>query len=283
MSKGFVIVAQNTEQKDYVRMATALAMSIKASQRHNKVTLITNNEVPDKDVFDSIVDIPWGDLAWKNTRNKIENVWKAIHATPYDDTILLDADLLFPKDADTDSLWAFYAQYDAAFCTCPMTYAGTKVNDYDDRKRFHDNDLANVYSGVIYFKKNGNTYNLFTRLGEINEFWQEWYRHFLPVKDRPTRQDFDTSLNLALSTCDGNFKFMTDPTTQFVDMNPLRMPQAGVKSELWQLYWPSTFTDNGQLFVNGFRICLPFHYHTDTWLTDELLGIIRTWYASATV
>ena len=48
MSKGFLLLAQNTGGIDYIRMAYALALSIKNTQKANhNVCLVTNENVPD--------------------------------------------------------------------------------------------------------------------------------------------------------------------------------------------------------------------------------------------
>ena len=74
MDKGYLILAQNNDQNDYVKMAYVAAISIKISQSKVKnVTLIT--DVPDavphhyRDAFDQILPILWYDDAlnsdWK--------------------------------------------------------------------------------------------------------------------------------------------------------------------------------------------------------------------------
>ena len=102
MTKGYVILAQNNDIDDYVKMAYVTAMSIKITQQEVKnVTLIT--DVPDavpqhyRKVFDQILPILWYDDALKSEW-KIENRWKLYHLTPYDETIVLDADMLFLSD-----------------------------------------------------------------------------------------------------------------------------------------------------------------------------------------
>ena len=100
MSKGFVVLAQNNKTVDYITQAYALALSIKASQHeHNLISLITNDPVPKKyqKVFDQIISIPFNDDA-ENTDWKVENRWKIFHATPYDETIVLDTDMLMLED-----------------------------------------------------------------------------------------------------------------------------------------------------------------------------------------
>ena len=116
MSRGFVLLAQNTPTVDYVKQAYALALSIKVSQKTvSDVTLITNDEVHDryKKAFDKIIPIPFNDDAI-DSKWKTENRWKIFHASPYDETIVLDTDMLMLEDI---SLWWDYCKnFDFRFC-----------------------------------------------------------------------------------------------------------------------------------------------------------------------
>ena len=80
MSKGFVLIAQNSEY-DYVQQACTLAMSIKATNEA-KICLITNDKVPSRyeKLFDIIKPIPWSDDA-KDNDWKVDNRWKLYHAS----------------------------------------------------------------------------------------------------------------------------------------------------------------------------------------------------------
>ena len=53
MTKGFVLIAQNSEY-DYVQQACALAMSIQATNEA-KICLITNDKVPSK--YEKLFDV----------------------------------------------------------------------------------------------------------------------------------------------------------------------------------------------------------------------------------
>ena len=80
-------------------MAYVLALSIKLTQPNiNSVALVTDvvEKVPEhySQVFDHIISIPWFDDALESEW-KIENRWKMYHVTPYEQTVLLDADMLF--------------------------------------------------------------------------------------------------------------------------------------------------------------------------------------------
>ena len=87
---------------DYVKMAYALAMSIKLTQKEvNNITLITDipEAVPEhyRNMFDQVLPIKWYDDAFESEW-KIENRWKLYHLSPYDETVVLDADMLFLSD-----------------------------------------------------------------------------------------------------------------------------------------------------------------------------------------
>ena len=77
VSKGFVILVQNTAEVDYLKQAYALALSIRISQHTVKnVSLVTNDDVPEqyKHAFEHIIPIPWMD--YTDSRYKAENRWK---------------------------------------------------------------------------------------------------------------------------------------------------------------------------------------------------------------
>ena len=79
MSKGYIVIAQNSADTNYVRMAYALALSLKITQ--SKVSNLSicvedKTTVPEKykKVFDQVIEIPWTDDA-KDSDWKIDNKW----------------------------------------------------------------------------------------------------------------------------------------------------------------------------------------------------------------
>ena len=116
VSKGFLVLAQNTDDVNYVDQAYALALSIKSSQVENNISLVTNNTVPEKykEVFDKIIEIPWVDNR-DPTRYRTEHRWKLYHITPYDETIVLDSDMLMLEDIT--QWWNYCQNYNLKFCS----------------------------------------------------------------------------------------------------------------------------------------------------------------------
>ena len=80
--KGYFIITQNNNKHDYIRMAYALALSIKITQTEvndvsialpgTEVDLVTEEQ---RKVFDQVVELPWADDA-VNAEWKINNKWK---------------------------------------------------------------------------------------------------------------------------------------------------------------------------------------------------------------
>ena len=96
MTKGYIMVAMGD---DYVKQAYLCAKSIVATQSIKSVSLITSDIVPEeyKSIFDKIIEVPWHD---KDSQSfyKTEHRWKVFHLTPYEETVVLDTDMLFLTD-----------------------------------------------------------------------------------------------------------------------------------------------------------------------------------------
>ena len=122
MSKGFIVFAQNTDSVDYITQAYALALSIKISQRDiTNISLVTNDTVSKKyqKVFDQIIPIPWVKES-NNDPLKAEHRWKLFHVTPYDETVVLDTDMLLLEDIS--HWWNYCNNYDFNFCSRIKNY-----------------------------------------------------------------------------------------------------------------------------------------------------------------
>ena len=153
VSKGFLIFAQNTDSVDYLEQAYALALSIQHSQVSNKnVSLVTSDTVPDKYklIFDKIIPTPWMDES-TTSRYATEHRWKLYHVSPYEETIVLDADMLFLEDIST--WWDYCGNYDLKICSRIKNYKLEVVRDTFHRKTFIANQLSEPYIALHYFKK----------------------------------------------------------------------------------------------------------------------------------
>lgn len=277
MSKGYLILAQKTHKMDYTRLAYALALSIKNSQSSvNKVALATDAEdLPEKyyDVFDNIVPIPWTDHA-ANSKWKIENKWKYLYMTPFDETVILDADMLFPEDIS--HWWDIMSQKDIWIANAPKTFKGDTITSTKFRETFVANELPNVYTAFMYFKKSELASEVFRMTEIIFNNWERFYFEYLG-ETRPKHLSGDVAFALAIkilgveNECFGNLEIPT-----FVHMKAqLQNISESVISENWPENIPTYFSQTGRFKIGNYQQIYPFHYYVKDWLTDEMIDILE--------
>jgi hypothetical protein len=198
MSRGIVVLAQNSDT-DYVKQAKLLALSLKVSNPKEKISLITNHEVEDDaNLFDQIIPIPFEDQA-KESDWKIENRWQIYHASPYDETIVMDTDMVVLQDIS--SWWKFLSNYNLYFVNNVYTYRGEVANTDYYRKTFVENDLPNVYAGFHYFKKCDFSLSFYKWLEYILNNWQKFYETYTP-NSMQKRPSIDVSAAIAIKLLD---------------------------------------------------------------------------------
>jgi hypothetical protein len=271
MSKGHIFLAQNTEGIDYVKQAYALALSIKVfNKEFNQTCLVTNDVVPEEylHAFDHIVPIPWKDSA-RNSKWKIENRWKLIHATPFEENLVYDTDMLLLSS--NDHFWKQLESFNFAFTENTITYKGEKVSSNFYRKTFVENNLPNVYSGFFYFKKIKETFEFFKWLEVIVKNWDTFYKKYLP-KSTPTGCSIDVSAALTLKL--SGMVNPKVPILKFVHMKPQIQNWNNVPSKCYDVldYY---LNENLSLFVGNFKQNILFHYVEKDFLTDEILGKLK--------
>lgn len=271
MSKGFVVLAQNTETVDYVKQAYALALSIKLTQKEiNNISIITDDPVPEeyKKVFDNIIDIPWGDAS-KESRFKVENRWKIYHASPYDETIVLDTDMLVLDDLS--SYWSTFKNYEIYYTGKVLDYRNKVVTSDYYRKAFTANDLPNLYAGLHYFKKSDFAKEFYNWIELITNNWELFYGKFVS-EFYPDRLSMDVTAALAAKIMDvsdqvTNLKY--DPVT-FTHMKS-KIQGWKTSSESWMQTVAVYFDDKCRLKIGNFQQQGVFHYTEKEFLNDRIL------------
>lgn len=280
MSKGYFTIAQGAE---YHRMAYALALSLKSSQPEelSKLSIgVTTDELSTLpahyiDVFDNVIEIPGKDLA-QNSSWKLENEWKALDMSPYDETIKLDADMVFTTDIS--HWWDLLEKTDGMFATDAVTYRGEKItNDYY-RKVFTKNSLPNIYTAFFYFKKTQKNVELFKLAETIFCNWATMSVDLLHAEHRPGFVSTDVVFAIAakLLNYTDNSVVMPPGVPTFAHMKlPLQNCGISTGSADWTSHLYSTFRNNGELIVGNYKQQVPFHYHIKSWLTDEIIEFLE--------
>jgi hypothetical protein len=280
MTQGYITIAQNNQEVDYLEQAYALALSIKNTQSGvNCVSVMideeTSRSVKTKHtkVFDKIIDMPWQDDAL-DSEWKINNKWKIYYVTPYDETVLLDSDMIFP--ADVSHWWDILCEKDFWSTTQTKTFRGDTVTNNSHRKVFTENNLPQIHNAFMYFKKSHISSEIFKMAEIIFQNWQRFYHLYLP-NARPTHVSGDVVFALAIKILGYEHLTTRDnihslPT--FVHMRG-RIQGANVMDN-WSKNIPSYIGVNQTLVVGNFLQTYPFHYLDKQWLTPEIIKTLES-------
>ncbi len=270
----FILVAQNTQDVDYVKQACALAMSIHATTPDSNISILTDDTIPQryKELFDNVIKIPWGDLANKYDW-KIHNRWKTYFISPYEDAIVLDTDMLVLEDIT--SWYNFLQSYDMYITSTIFDYRGNKIKDTFYRKNFNRYNLPNTYMGLHYFKKSEFALEFYTWLDKITNNWKEFYK----LSGSNPIQNFasmDLTAAMAIDILDCKSKI----TNENVSVPSFTHMKANIQGwnelrESWQTKVGTYFTDDAELYIGNHKQSGIFHYTEDNFLTDDIIQVLE--------
>lgn len=270
MSKGFLVLAQNTDTVDYVQQAYALAQSIKFSQTEvTSVSIITNNSVPEKykTVFDNIIPIPWYK---EGNKFQAENRWKVYHATPYDETIVLDTDMLLLEDIA--EWWNYCSNHNLKFCSRIKNHKSDVVaTDPIHRKTFIVNNLTSPYYALHYFKKSTQAHEFYKVLEFVVNNWEWCWTKFAP-EEYQNWLSMDLAVAIAIEIT-GQYEAVLDQASplEFVHMKP-RIQDWDLAPVSWQDGVHSVLTKKGDLVVGNIKQTKLFHYVEESFLTRKVIS-----------
>ena len=270
MTKGFVVLAQNTDTVNYVEQAYALALSIKYSQStYNNISLVTNDAVPDeyKQAFDQIIPIPWFDN--KESLLKTENRWKFYYATPYDETIVLDTDMLMLEDITR--WWEYCANFDVKFCSKITNYKLEPIlEDTFHRATFISNHLTNPYFACHYFKKNQGAFEFYKILEFVITHWEFNRGTFAPLDPQTwTSMDLATAIAIEIAGIQDTAVDKINPM-EFVHM---KTPIQGwpTNTSSWQNVVQYSLNNKGEFVVGNIKQGKLFHYVEKDFIKPAIL------------
>ena len=251
MTKGFVIMAQNTEKTDYVKCAEALEKSIKRVMPDANVTIVTTDMLPHGDVAP---DSDW----------KLANDWQVYEASPYDETIKLEADMFIPRSID--HWWDILSIQDVVVCDKIRNYKGDISDVRVYRKFIDDNNLPDVYNAITYFKKSETAERFFKIVRDVFENWGS-YKEIVMCK--PT-EEATTDWAYAIACHIIGVEKTTLPNFDELSMTHMKQFICGTTTEDW--------TDTlvyevlpDVLRVHTYSQQYPFHYHSKSF-ADKILA-----------
>jgi hypothetical protein len=164
MNFGYLIIVSTKDtQVDYTRLAYALALSIKNTQKegYDKVAIVIDDmtqidRFKSSWVFDHV--ILWDQETYWTGRSWMDQL------SPFDHTVCLDSDMLFTTDY---SHWIdyFVENSELYIANNAYTYRGELIDNDYYRRAFTKNRLPNLYSFYTFFKKDSELATEFFTLG----------------------------------------------------------------------------------------------------------------------
>lgn len=258
MDKGIVLLAQNNNTHNYVEQAAALALSVNKFN-NIPVSIITDDIVPNnfRKYFDQIIPIQWGDMA-AGSDWKVENRWKVYYQSPYNETIVMDTDMLVLQNID--NLWKFYSNYDLFFTTNPITYRNEPITSSYYRQMFIDNNLPNIYSALYYFKKSETAHNFFTYLELVIKNFDKFQTDLCPKTTQDSVSlDVAIAMTIKLMDIEGSVTNYKNSLSTFVHMKS-HVQNWNRPRNKWQNSVATYLTKNLELYVGNYLQHNIFHY-----------------------
>jgi hypothetical protein len=273
MNFGYLIVVSDHDTVDYLKLAYALALSIKNTQKpgFDKVALIIDdakkvNDLKSSWVFDQVIE--WNQETFWDGRSWMDRL------TPWDYTVCLDADMLFFRDY---SHWVeyFIEHSELYVANTAYTYRDELVTSNFYRKTFVKNNLPNLYSFYTFFKKDSALVTEFFTLGRYilknpTEFSNLFLSNYKP-KVVGTDEAFALSAKIL------------DVIDQIA--YPLEFPKVThMKGQVQNWPWPAdVFTNHvgvylnkdAQLKIGNYQQTNIVHYVEKDLITDEVVNIFE--------
>ena len=203
MTQGALIFAYNNEEVDYVAMAQWSAKNI---ERHLGIptTIITDNKVEGSNTR-HFADV--GTVTWHNL-----NRMDAYRLSPYDQTLVLDADYVVVSDQLKTVL-----DSPADFMCHKQAYDVTSLQTFDDLNSFGRNRFPMWWATVMMFRKSKQAELIFDTMVMIRNNWTH-YRN-LYSNTRSTYRN-DHALSIALNIENGHTLQTTDIPWQLASLTP---------------------------------------------------------------
>jgi hypothetical protein len=236
MSKGFVIMAQDTEKVKYTKCAEALSKSILHVMPNANITIITSDM------------LPHGNLGG------FANDWQVYEISPYDETIKLEADMYIPRSIE--HWWDVLSVNDVVVSSTIRNFKQEISNVRFYRRFIDDNNLPDVYNAITYFKKSDTARDFFNLVKEIFTNWEEYKKILKCNPQEMATTDWVYSLACHIM----GIEKTTLPT--FTEMSMVHMKQHINKtvSENWTDSFIYECLPN-QIRVQTVPQQYPFHYY----------------------
>jgi len=255
--RGYLIPAVDTSDTNYLACATQLACSLRQHHPDVQIAVVTNTNCSDP-VFDHVISLPHGDVS--NSNNKQINDWQMFTASPFRQTIKLEADMV--AAGPVDHWWTLFEHRDVVISQGARTFLDEPAASRFYRKIFDHNNLPDVYNAVTYWRLSKTASEFFALVRDIFENWAQW-RTLLKFPD----DDATTDVVYAMAAQIMGPEQVTLPPGLGPTIVHMKRHIQPIIGDDWtqELIWESV--DSGlriqTVAQHGF-----FHYHVKHWRTS---------------
>jgi len=164
--RGYLIPAINTDDVDYESCAAQLANSIRQHHPSAHITILTKDQ------------LPYGDLGG------YANDWQCFYASPYRQTIKLEADMI--AAGSIDHWWTLLEKRDVVISQGARDFYNQHTMDRRYRQLFDANYLPDVYNAITYWRLSSTAQEFFNLVRNIFENWNQWQTLIKFAEDMPS-------------------------------------------------------------------------------------------------
>lgn len=276
---GFLTIAQNNSQTNYLELALVQAYNLKYLHPDFKYAVIVDDDTKKlvnqehEKVFDYIIDLPI-DKTPQGIDWKLANEHQIFRLTPFKETIKVEADLLMTRSIK-HWLHAFRLRDIVLSYGC-LTLTQTEAKSRANRKFFDDNNLPDIYSGLMYFRYSQMANLFFIKATEIFHNWDLIKNNLKNCKDSTPSTDVLFALTAKLI----GVEMCTLPTLDFIKFVHMKSNiHNGGSSDRWQDMFLHEI-DGTMIRVANFNQYSPFHYHEKDFITDDVKHLYKELYDS---
>ena len=249
--RGYLIPAIDTDTVDYLSCAVQLAKSIRQWHPYANISVLSVKRCSDP-VFDHVIPLPHGDLGGYT------NDWQVFAASPYRQTIKLEADMLCASPID--HWWTLFELRDAVISQGARTFYDQPAQSRFYRRCFDANNLPDVYNAITYWRLSSTAKEFFDLVRAIFENWPEYKKLLKFAEDSAS-----TDVVYAMATQIMGPERVTLPAGLGPSIVHMKRHINGLHSEDWtrELIWEKDPFRINTIAQWGF-----VHYHQKEWTLE---------------
>lgn len=267
-SRGFFTFAVNTDDVDYLELAYLQALSIKCTQKENLYAVAvdskTRAQLQERHVqlFDYIIEFEHDATGERGFTFE----HRALELSPFKETIKLESDIIFTRSIDHwIDIWRLR---DVCMSHGCKDYMQDQATTRRYRKVFDDNDLPDVYNGIMYFRYSSFATRFFNTARVLFENWEAVATQGL-LNCRDTTPTTDVVYALTANLLGPELCHL--PEADFLNFVHMKPAVNKWQDQNWTEIVNYEF-DGTMLKINNCNQYSPVHYYEKSFATPEVIN-----------